>query len=118
MPSLPKYNRTLGQIHTIWQVYWQVFVLHISPVCYTQSMMIHNDHNTHLQRLKHLLPAGIFGTLLDVIEPVAPLAAQVLWVMQPTASLFGEQALVAFLAQTLEDPAGISQLRAALQEQE
>lgn len=80
--------------------------------------MTHEEKMTHLQRLKQQLPDSVLMTLLDIVEPVAPLAAQMLWVMQPAAGLFGEQAIVAFLAQTLEDPDGIPQLRAALKEQE
>jgi hypothetical protein len=81
--------------------------------------MIQDDtHHHHVQRLKRHLPASLLETLLDVLEPVAPLAAQCLWVMQPTARLFGEQDFTAFLAYTLEDPAEMARLRAALQEQE
>ncbi len=81
-------------------------------------MNIDNLHHTHVQRLKRLLPASLLATLFDVLEPFAPLAAQGLWVMQPTARLLGEQDFVAFLAHTLEDPAGVAELRAALLDQE
>lgn len=81
-------------------------------------MMTHDEKKIYLERLKHQLPESVLITLLDIVEPVAPLAAQLLWAMQPAAGLFGEQAMVKFLAQTLEDPDGILQLRTALEKQE
>lgn len=53
---------------------------------------------------------------LDVMEPIAPLLAQMLWVAQPTAGLFGSTSSLAQLAETLETPEGVAQLRQQLQE--
>lgn len=51
--------------------------------------------------------------MLDTFEPLAPLLSQMLWVMQPTAGLFGAHDWVADLADTLDSP----QLLAALRQQ-
>ncbi len=53
---------------------------------------------------------------LDVAEPIAPILAQVLWVMQPTVGLFGGASALAQLAETLEMPDGVAELRQQLQE--
>ena len=49
--------------------------------------------------------------LLDVIEPIAPLVAQGLWVAQPLVGLWDQSDTLQMLAETLEDPDGIAQLR-------
>ena len=41
-----------------------------------------------IDNLKRLVGAPIASTLLDVIEPVAPVLAQGLWVAQPLAGLW------------------------------
>ena len=48
--------------------------------------------------------AGLVESLRDGLQPLAPLAAQVLWVAQPTAALFGEADAVGALADLLEHP--------------
>lgn len=52
--------------------------------------------------------------LLDAIEPIAPIVAQGLWVCQPLVGLWGGAQSVQHLAQLLEDPEGIPQLRQQL----
>jgi hypothetical protein len=49
--------------------------------------------------------------LLDVIEPIAPLVAQGLWVVQPLAGLWGAGNALQILAETLESPDGVKQLQ-------
>lgn len=54
---------------------------------------------------------------LNALEPIAPLGAQVLWILQPTAGLIGGKGVrsaVADFAQALETPDGIASLRAEL----
>lgn len=51
---------------------------------------------------------------LDVVEPLGPLAAQLLWVAQPAAGLFGAQRAVHDIAQALEEPGGLEDLRQQL----
>jgi len=52
--------------------------------------------------------------LLDAIEPIAPIVAQGLWVTQPLAGLWGGTDTVKLLAETLETPDGVAQLRQQL----
>jgi hypothetical protein len=58
--------------------------------------------------------SGTLLTLLDVLEPAAPLIAQVLYVSTPAAGLFGQRRAWMQLAQALEEAEGLSALRAAL----
>ena len=52
--------------------------------------------------------------MLDVVEPIGPLAAQFLWVMQPLARIFGAGQVAHDLANALEDPDGIADIREQL----
>ncbi len=56
-------------------------------------------------------------TLLDVLEPIAPLVSQFLWVVQPLSSVIEAQDFVGNLAKTLDSPDGIDDLRKQLDEQ-
>ncbi len=53
--------------------------------------------------------------MLDVIEPLGPFGAQVLWVIQPASSLFGARSGIGALAEALEQPGGIDRLRQQLE---
>ncbi len=59
-----------------------------------------------------------FSTVLDVLEPLGPLGAQLLWIAQPAARLIGGWELVGGLAQALEEPGGIDRLRQRLEQDE
>ena len=48
--------------------------------------------------------AGLLGALRDGFKPLAPVAAQLLWVAQPTVALFGEADAISALANLLEHP--------------
>jgi hypothetical protein len=48
--------------------------------------------------------AGVYGSLRDALMPLGPLAAQFLWVAQPTFGLFGEADSIGALADLLEQP--------------
>jgi len=52
--------------------------------------------------------------LLTAIEPIAPIIAQGLWVAQPLAGLLGQSTALQYLAETLEEPDGVIQLRQRL----
>ncbi|MEP7292645.1 MAG: hypothetical protein ABI835_12745, partial [Chloroflexota bacterium] len=54
------------------------------------------------------------STALDVIQPLAPLGAQLLWIAQPAARLGGWGAAFGTLAQALEALGGVERLRRAL----
>lgn len=58
-----------------------------------------------------------FSAALDVLEPLGPLGAQVLWIAQPAARLIGGWGeWFGVLAQALDEPGGIERLRQALDE--
>jgi len=58
-----------------------------------------------------------FSTALDVLEPLGPLGAQLLWVAQPAAHwLGGWGESLGELALALEDPDGIERLRELLEQ--
>ena len=61
---------------------------------------------------------SLAGVLLDVLEPLGPLGAQLLWMAQPALSLVTSTSRedVNGLAQLLEDSAGIAWLRSELGE--
>jgi hypothetical protein len=54
-------------------------------------------------------------TVLDMVGPFAPLAAGMLWVMQPAARWFGGGRFVGDLASVLDDPDELLRLRKALE---
>jgi len=58
--------------------------------------------------------APVIEVLLDAITPIAPIIAQGLWVAQPLAGLLGHSHALQHLAETLEDPDGVMQLRQRL----
>ncbi len=70
-----------------------------------------------LERAKQRGQAPFLLTLLDAIEPAAPVLAQGLLVAQPLANLWGEGLALRELAHLLEEPDGIRQLRRQLSDQ-
>jgi hypothetical protein len=62
--------------------------------------------------------AGAVSLLLDVAQPLAPLLAQLLWIGQPLANAFGQHSLINTLANALDDPAELAQLRHLLDDEE
>ena len=48
---------------------------------------------------------------LDVLEPLGPVGAQLLWVAQPVAGLLGGREMLGGLAEALEEPGGVEHLR-------
>jgi len=53
--------------------------------------------------------------LLDALAPVGTLGAQVLWVAQPLGSVFGWRDAISDIANALEAPEGIEDLRRRLE---
>jgi hypothetical protein len=55
-------------------------------------------------------------TLLDALEPLGPVGAQILWAAQPALRLIGvrSQDAVSALALALEEPGGVQLLQARL----
>lgn len=56
------------------------------------------------------------GLALDVLEPLGPLGAQLLWTAQPVLGVFLSRDVVTDLAERLEAPGGIERLRQHLEE--
>jgi hypothetical protein len=52
---------------------------------------------------------------LDVLEPLGPLGAQLLWMAQPAMGLFGGREALGTLAEAMESPGGIERLRQQLE---
>jgi hypothetical protein len=55
--------------------------------------------------------------VLDVLEPLGPLGAQVLWVLQPALGAFVPRDVLGDLATVLEDPDETADLRRQLEAQ-
>ena len=70
-----------------------------------------SDFIDYLRRLGYA-PAAL--TLLDVIQPIAPALAQGLYVAQPLARLWDGADALGDLAEALEEPEGLAQLRSRL----
>lgn len=68
-----------------------------------------------LDEIKARRLEGALLTVLDMVGPFAPLAAGMLWVMQPAAGLFGGRQWIGNLASVLDDPEEITRLRKALE---
>jgi hypothetical protein len=56
------------------------------------------------------------GLALDVLEPLGPLGAQMLWVAQPVLNRWLPRNTVAAVAEALEAPGGVAELRHMLDE--
>ena len=73
------------------------------------------DKQSHLsdwiEKAKQRGYGQFIAVLLDAIEPIAPIIAQGLWVAQPLAGLWGGANTLQLLAETLEEPDGVKQLR-------
>jgi hypothetical protein len=74
----------------------------------------HDDSWIEKARARGL--GGALGITLDALEPLGPLGAQILWVLQPVSGVFGWQRTVAGIAEALEEPGGIERLRRQLAE--
>lgn len=59
---------------------------------------------------------GAVHVALDVLEPLGPLGAQLVWIAQPALGLWIPREALQQLAETLETPGGFEQLRQQLDE--
>lgn len=69
-----------------------------------------------LEKIKLRGWSGAMQTVLDVIEPIAPLASQFLWTVQPFAGVFEADDMVQDLANALDSEEGMAALRQKLEE--
>lgn len=86
-------------------------------MCYTRHMNDERNSGEPYPWIASIRARGLQGalqTFLDVAEPLAPLMTQLLWVLQPTARLFGGAALVDDLARALESPEELATIRQLL----
>lgn len=74
----------------------------------------HTDLNW-LDDLTERVPASGLLFMLDVIEPVAPVAAGVLWVVQPLVGTVINPLHLTQLAEHLDHAAGVAALRQHLE---
>ncbi|MEP7287620.1 MAG: hypothetical protein ABI947_17845 [Chloroflexota bacterium] len=56
----------------------------------------------------------LVGAFLDAAQPLAPIGAQVLWIAQPALGIFMPPDEIDGFARLLDDPAGLTWLRAGL----
>jgi hypothetical protein len=70
-----------------------------------------------IQQVKARGLGDALSTALDVLEPLGPLGAQALWVAQPVLGLFVTHQALDHLAEALEQPGGIEQLRQMLEDE-
>lgn len=55
--------------------------------------------------------------MVDVLEPLGVLGAQVVWTLQPVLGVFFQRETLQQIAETLEDPAAMEALRQRLDDQ-
>lgn len=67
-----------------------------------------------IQAVKSRGLTDALGLMLDVLEPLGALSAQVLWVVQPAAGVLAWRQAVGDIAQALEEPGGVERLRQQL----
>jgi hypothetical protein len=60
---------------------------------------------------------GVICTVLDMIEPIAPLAAQLLYVGHPVSRIIARDFPLEALADALETADGVSKLRKRLRDE-
>ncbi|MBZ0281736.1 MAG: hypothetical protein K8L97_13440 [Anaerolineae bacterium] len=61
---------------------------------------------------------NVLGLALDVLEPLGPLGAQVVWLTQPVLGLWIPRATLGELAEALDAPGGVERLRHMLESHE
>jgi len=72
-------------------------------------------HTTWIDQLEARGMGGITRLLVDIAAPFSILGAQVLWILQPIATLFGKGSAMGKLANWLEQPNSMRDLRARLE---
>jgi hypothetical protein len=81
-----------------------------------RACVILANMNDWIKQVKMRGLANPVRVLLDVLEPLGPLGAQMLYVAQPFSRVLGASDGVRQLAETLEEPGGIERLRRMLDE--
>jgi hypothetical protein len=84
-------------------------------------MMSDSKPRTPPEWVQQLRSRGLghaLGVALDVLEPLGPLGAQLVWVSQPVLGVYLSRDWLDQLAETLETPGGVEQLRQWLEGQD
>lgn len=76
------------------------------------------DNSDWVEQIRVRGLTNAFEVALNVLEPLGPLAAQLLYTLQPMMGIFGLRELTADLAQALDEPDGVEELRKRLSEDE
>ncbi len=78
--------------------------------------LTHSNASALLDQISQIAGREPLLALLDLLEPVSALSAQLLYVAQPAARLLGDRgSQISILAQLLETPEGIAQMRSYLE---
>jgi hypothetical protein len=84
-------------------------------LCYTPQYMESNNEHEWIKQAQARGLDSVLGVALDVLEPLGPLGAQVLWVLQPAAGFLGARDVVREIAEALEEPGGVERIRQQLE---
>jgi hypothetical protein len=76
------------------------------------------DNSDWVEQIRVRGLTNAFEVALNVLEPLGPLAAQFLYTLQPMMGVFGLREMVADLAQALDEPDGVEELRKRLNDEE
>ncbi len=73
-----------------------------------------NEDGRWLEQARARGVDGALRVALDVLAPLGPLGAQLIWAAQPALGLLGLGQAAAHLAGALEEPGGVERLRRRL----
>ena len=89
----------------------------VGKACVILVFMAQGNDNDWISQLRARGWGDFLNTALDVLEPLGPLGAQLLWIAQPALGLFVRRDALGALAQALEEPGGIAALRKQLDDE-
>jgi hypothetical protein len=75
-----------------------------------------NDEYSWLQHIKARGLENILSAALDVLEPLGPLGAQAVWLLQPALGIFVSRTALDNIARALEEPDTLERLRSHLED--
>jgi hypothetical protein len=84
-------------------------------LCYTAHMMDMKETDDWIAQAESRGLGGVLNAILDVLAPLGPLGAQLLYIVQPAARMIGWNKAVGDIAELLEEPDGVERLRQRLQ---
>jgi hypothetical protein len=75
------------------------------------------EHYTWINNLKKRGMGGVLRAALNALEPLGPMGAQMVYILQPAMGLFGGWSAAGDIAKALETPGGLDTLRHLLDEE-